>query len=243
MPRHLLTAAALVLLAAGLPAASAAPTNEPAPRTVTVRGDCTPTGRVVLRQVIDGDRTTVTTTGRGVADGRWRGEHLAEVGVDATVDTRVTARAHDHAFRHTFEAEGAAIGGVLTLAGPRGAECHASYSEAGAMVVVTDTRLAGVVRRAGPRKVVGRGEAPCPAGTRGWSVSISWGDRNGGKGFGSPKHRCRGGRLLVVRGTVVDEPAVLPTFVDVQSDRGRGRGMRLRYVASDPAPADLPSRR
>ncbi|MDN4159975.1 hypothetical protein [Nocardioides abyssi] len=247
MTRCAALAATVVLLGAGLPAASAAPadappTDEPpAERTVTVRGDCGPSGRVVLRQVLDGDRTTVAVRLRGVPDGRWRGEHLVEVGVDDTEDTRLAADVRAHVLAVGFEVDGAAVGGVLRLSGPRGAECHAAYSEAGSMVVVTDARLAGVVRRSGPRRLVARADVDCRPGPR-WSVELGFSDESSGSGFGSPRVRCRSGSA-VLREVVERDVATLPATVEVAARRPGGRHLRLRYVASDPAPVDLPSRR
>lgn len=243
MTRRLLTATALVLLGTGLPGSAvlAAPEEPPGERTVTVRGDCTPTGRVVLRQVGDGTTTTVTVKGRGVPDGRWRGEHLLEVGVDDTEDTRLSVRVREHAFTRSFEVDGAAVGGVLRLVNPAGVVCHAAYSETGSMVVVADDRLSGVVRRSGPRRTVVRAEVAC-GGRQRWSLEMSWSDEGSGTGFGAPPQRCRDGRV-VLREAVLDPDATLPTAVEVSARRAGGRLLRLRYAASSAAPLDVPTRR
>lgn len=244
--RTAVAATALVLLGAGLSTASAAPdgpgtppSSDERPRAVTVRGDCGPSGRVVLRQVTTGDRTTVTVKARGVENGRWRGEHLVEVGVDDTDDTRVAIRARKHAFTVQFAVEGAAVGGVLDLTGPRGAGCHASYSEAGSMVVVTDAWLAAMVRRSGPTKLVARLDVGCHAGQR-WSAELSFADDESGAGIGAPRVPCRHG-FATLREAVERDPATLPRTVELSAQRPGGRRLRVSYVASEPAPIGTPS--
>ncbi|MEV7430260.1 hypothetical protein AB0N29_11645 [Nocardioides sp. NPDC092400] len=247
--------AALALLLVGTtataaPAATAAPGGPTSPaatertatertvteRTVTVRGDCVRHGRVVLRQDVGPETTTVTVRARGIANGRWRGEHLLEVGVDDTNDTRVSVRARRHGFATTFEVDGSGIGGVLDLGAPSGGACSVAYSEADDLVVVGDRRTDVFVATPGPRRRLTRAHVHCRPGTR-WSLAVEASDEDGGYGFGGSAVPCRRGSV-VARDLTTGKRASLPDTLEVVAERTGGRTLRLRYDATEHAAAE-----
>lgn len=236
-------AALVLLLGAAVPGAVAAPDAAPAAdRTVTVRGSCVGSGRVVLREVIRPERATVTVRGRDVANGRWVGEHLLTVGVDDTVDTPVSVRAQGRRFARTFEADGAGTGteGVLELKHRGGGRCSLGYSRDAGLVVVADRRVSAFVGKVGSTELIARAEVRCDKGTR-WRLSLTATTGPAGTGFGhTTLQQCRRGRLTV-RGSTTGAPAALPDTLVVLAKRADGRTKRLRYETSTtPAGAGAP---
>ncbi|HYF71681.1 MAG TPA: hypothetical protein VD864_02610 [Nocardioides sp.] len=167
--RAVLVVAATVLAGLAPPVAAAPAGAEP--RAVTARADCVPGGVVLMRTVAGVDTTHVTIEGRRVADGRWRGELLLEVGVDDTHDVALDVGAVDGAFRHEVDLPGTGRAAILDL--HRGARaCFASYHDNGPFTIAGGRHLSALVRHRGTRPLVARAGLDCRAGTR-WSAALA----------------------------------------------------------------------
>lgn len=246
--------AGVLLAGLGLPAAEAAGPGadsgaglgtapEDAPRTVTLRARCAGgSGAIVLRHTTEAGATRVSIVGTGLRDGRWDGEHLLEVGVDDTHDTRLRLRAVDGELHHELAIADAGPAGVLRLLGPGGRECAASFDENRPWVIVGGARESVVVRHPGPRVLRVNGQLECRRGSA-WSVEVSVAAGGSGSGAGEGPLRC--GRLGFLRfhwqtrsGAPTPEPVGV-RYVGRNLDTDAVR--RVSYRATSPSPWNQPS--
>lgn len=241
--------AGVLLAGLGLPAAEAAGPGadsgaglgtapEDAPRTVTLRARCAGgSGAIVLRHTTEAGATRVSIVGTGLRDGRWDGEHLLEVGVDDTHDTRLRLRAVGGELHHEIDVADSGPAGVLHLRGAGGRRCSAAFDENRPWVILTSAQDSVVVRHPGPRLFTVNGQVECRRGSE-WSVMVSVEARGSGAATGAAPVRCgRPGFLRFRWQDRWESPAPKPTAVTyVGRNLDTGAVRRVSYRATSPSP-------
>lgn len=210
---------------------------------MTVRARCGPgAGTIVLRHTTEAGATRVRIDGTGLPDGRWTGEHLLEVGVDDTRDTRLRLRAAGGELHHELDIADTGAAGVLHLRGAGGRACSASFDENHPWVILAGSQDSVVVRHPKPRLLRTNGQVDCRRGSE-WSVEVSVTAGDSSTGTGAAPLRC--GRLGFLRFHWQDRSdAPLPkpvavTYVGRNLDTGAVR--RVSYRATSPSPWGAPS--
>lgn len=241
----------VLLVGLGLPAADAAsgprggtgaePGEES--RTVTLRARCGPgAGTIVLRHTTESGATRVGIDGTGLHDGRWRGEHLLEIGVDDTHDTRLRLRATDGELHHELDIADTGPAGVLHLRGPGDRACSAAFDENRPWVILASSQDSVAVRHPKPRLFTVNGQIECRRGSE-WSVEVSIGAGDSSSGIGEAPLRC--GRLGFFRfhwqsrSDASRPKPVEVRYVGRNLDTGAVR--RVSYRATSPSPWGQPS--
>ena len=223
-----------VLLASGLaPAYAGAGEGS---RTVRVVAECVGGGRIVLQHRTEAGTTYVHARGHDLGNGRWRGEHRLEVGVDDTYDTSLDLDADHGDLWLDLEIEDTGTAGALDLASGQRRQCFASFDERPRGTIMGSATDSIAVWHPEPRRFVTRGQVDCRPGSE-WKVLVEVGFDDWGFGVGSAPHRCnRLGFFRFQQEVSSGDPAGAPvrlSYVGRNLDTGAVR--RLTWHASSAA--------
>lgn len=203
----------------------------------TVRADCARgSGSIELRQEqVSDELTHVVITGRGVANGSWKGVYGSDASGASEADETFRFDVEDRSFRLELDVEAPADGFPMTLLYSRAekSSCMVGYRD-GRRVLVTGGETMLISRFPDAGTVAVRGFVPCDKGSRvRWAVQVSYDDS--GAAAGGTK-RCKQRGVWISR-TVIsaeDVAQVRPDAVEVVVRSG-GEVHRIGWGISTPA--------
>jgi hypothetical protein len=216
------------------PAVAAAPDAPAAGTTTTTRTDCTPGGRLVVRQTrLESGATRVVIVGHDVPNGRWKGGFAPDASTtDGEVPLDVTARRHE--FKTEIEVEDVTADTNTTLLrGSVRRACAVGQTVRPKTTSVNTIEMAVVARHLDSGDLTVRGGVVGCVNGSSWRFTLDVEAGDDGFGGGGSGVTCRK-HLVRIPPLSASDVASPPTALSLVARSGDDV-VRIEYRASTPA--------
>ena len=213
---HAAAGVTLLTLATMAPAGAQTPDPAPTGTTTTSRSDCTPGGRLVVKQTrLESGTTRVVIAGHDVPNGRWKGSFAPDASTtDGDVPIDVTAKRHE--FRTEIEVEGVTGDTNTTLLrGSVARACAVGQTARPRTTAVSSLAMGLVARQQTSGDLMVRGAVVgCENGSS-WRFALDVEIVGGGFGGGGNKVICRQHQVRIppLSSTDTDNPPTAMSLV------------------------------